>query len=205
MLKKNKVRIFGILILTIILSITTGYTDDNDKPLKDKKIVIDPGHGGDKAGARGPTGLLEKDVNLAVALKLKALLESAGATVIMTRENDVYIEQYQRAKIANDAKADYFISIHFNAGEEGDHETNFTQGCYHPNDTIGKELATILQEYLHDALGIPQSGPSARPDLIVLNSTKMPRVLMECSFISCTEEEKLLKGEARRQQITQAI
>lgn len=83
-------------------------------------VVIDPGHGGDglkHEGARGPRRLQEKTVALAVAKKLKVLLEAEGASAILTREDDVDVSFSARAAIANEADADLFLSIHCNSME----------------------------------------------------------------------------------------
>lgn len=82
--------------------------------VKIERIVIDPGHGGKDPGAVGPSGLLEKDVNLDVSKVLKMLLEKE-LEVIMTREDDSFVPLSERARIANEASADLFISIHCNA------------------------------------------------------------------------------------------
>lgn len=81
-----------------------------------RTIVIDPGHGGKEVGAVGPGGLLEKDVTLAVARKLAASLASkTGARIVMTREDDSLVSLDQRTAIANQYKADLFLSVHMNA------------------------------------------------------------------------------------------
>lgn len=78
-------------------------------------VVLDPGHGGHDTGAVGPTGLMEKDVVLDLALRLRRLLlERLGVRVILTREEDVFIPLQERTAIANRAKADFFISLHVN-------------------------------------------------------------------------------------------
>jgi N-acetylmuramoyl-L-alanine amidase len=79
-------------------------------------VVIDPGHGGDETGAAGPSGSLEKDVALAIARKLKAqLVNGLGLQVFLTRERDEAMDLDARTAIANNYKADLFISIHANA------------------------------------------------------------------------------------------
>jgi N-acetylmuramoyl-L-alanine amidase len=84
--------------------------------LKLDKVVIDAGHGGHDQGTAGPTGLLEKDLVLDVALRLGALLEQRlGTNVVYTRSTDVFIHLEERTAIANQAKADLFLSIHANA------------------------------------------------------------------------------------------
>jgi len=79
-------------------------------------IVLDPGHGGHDTGAIGPSGLMEKDVVLDLAIRLRRLLvEQLGAQVLMTRTEDVFVPLPERTAIANRARADFFISIHANA------------------------------------------------------------------------------------------
>jgi N-acetylmuramoyl-L-alanine amidase len=81
-----------------------------------RTIVIDAGHGGDEHGARGPKGTLEKDVTLGVARRLKAAIESRmGARVILTRDGDHTVGLDERAAVANNNKADLFVSLHANA------------------------------------------------------------------------------------------
>jgi N-acetylmuramoyl-L-alanine amidase len=80
-----------------------------------RTIVLDPGHGGKDPGAIGPKGLREKDVTLALAKKIKPLLEEQGYSVLMTRETDVFVPLHERTAFANQNKADLFISIHTNA------------------------------------------------------------------------------------------
>ncbi len=85
-----------------------------------RTIVVDAGHGGDEHGARGPQGILEKDVTLGVARRLKAAVESRlGARVILTREADQTVGLDERAAVANNNKADLFISLHANASVRG--------------------------------------------------------------------------------------
>jgi N-acetylmuramoyl-L-alanine amidase len=88
--------------------------------LKINRIVIDAGHGGHDTGTIGPHGLLEKDVCLDVALRLGNLIEQKlpGADVIYTRKDDTFVPLEERTQIANDAKADLFISIHANSSED---------------------------------------------------------------------------------------
>jgi N-acetylmuramoyl-L-alanine amidase len=80
------------------------------------RIVVDPGHGGDQGGATSPTGLLEKDVSLQVARRLRELLEEElGAQVLMTREEDEFLPLPERVEFANKQRPDLFVSIHCNA------------------------------------------------------------------------------------------
>jgi N-acetylmuramoyl-L-alanine amidase len=88
--------------------------------LKISRIVIDPGHGGHDTGTIGPHGLMEKDLCLDVALRLGSLIEQKlpGAEVVYTRKDDTFIPLEERTAIANDAKADLFLSIHANSSHD---------------------------------------------------------------------------------------
>ncbi len=91
----------------------------SDKPFEKKRdsilVVIDPGHGGNDTGAIAKNGIMEKDLTLLYATKLKEALEKEGIDVILTRNSDTFILLKERTSIANFNKADLFISIHFNS------------------------------------------------------------------------------------------
>jgi N-acetylmuramoyl-L-alanine amidase len=80
-------------------------------------IILDPGHGGKDTGAIGPTKVLEKDVTLAVAKRLRDILQERGFQVLMTRDTDRTLSLDERARIVNSNEADFFISIHANAAK----------------------------------------------------------------------------------------
>lgn len=149
-----------------------------------KKIVIDPGHGGSDPGTRSANGLLEKMVNLEVALKLKKYLSQVGVYCLLTREDDrdFYEETIQylaskrhdlsyRARVANDYDADLFISIHGNS---------FPSPKYHGAQTFfnskspeSKKLAQAIQRELLLQLG--KNKRHIKPgDFRVLNEVTMP-------------------------------
>jgi N-acetylmuramoyl-L-alanine amidase len=88
--------------------------------LKIGRIVIDPGHGGHDTGTIGPTGLMEKDLSLDVALRLGKIIQQKlpGADVVFTRDDDTFIPLERRTEIANESKADLFISIHANSSQD---------------------------------------------------------------------------------------
>ncbi|MBI5378908.1 MAG: N-acetylmuramoyl-L-alanine amidase [Nitrospirae bacterium] len=102
---------------------TVAYAPQKRAPLSDpppvRRIVIDPGHGGKDTGAKGPNGLLEKEVALDIAKRLaKILRERMDVEAILTRDEDVFLELPERTAIANARKADLFISIHLNASPQ---------------------------------------------------------------------------------------
>ena len=124
--------------------------------LKIGRIVIDPGHGGHDTGTIGPTGLMEKDLCLDVALRLGKIIEQRlpGADVIYTRSDDTFIPLEERTNIANQAKADLFISIHANSSRDSGArgiETYYLnlKGSAEAMEVASRENATA-QEGVHD-------------------------------------------------------
>ena len=114
--------------------------------LKIGRIVIDPGHGGHDTGTIGPHGLMEKDLCLDVALRLGHLIEQKlpGAEVVYTRKDDTFIPLEQRTAMANDAKADLFISIHANSSH--DHEARGIETYYLNFATSEESLEVATRE-----------------------------------------------------------
>ena len=171
--------------------------------LKGKKIVIDPGHGGNDAGAIGPTGVMEKTVTLNVSLELKKLLEAEGATVIMTRETDCTVsskgaaasdieELGARCDVANRIQADIFISIHADSFTRP--EARGTTGYYYSRGSgAGQRLADCIRRNLVEQLGTPSRGTQPC-NFYVVKNTDMPATLIELGFISNKDEEKLLNS-----------
>jgi N-acetylmuramoyl-L-alanine amidase len=83
-------------------------------PLSVKRVVVDPGHGGEQLGAVSRSGMAEKDITLDIALRLRHLMEEAGFEVLMTRQTDQTVPLNARVAFANDRRADLFVSIHVN-------------------------------------------------------------------------------------------
>ncbi len=110
--------IYGFLVLAGCFIINTSFVTDNSDFFGVKVVCIDAGHGGHDGGCQGPNSS-EKNVALAIALKLGKHIETnfPDVKVVYTRKTDVFIELYERAKIANEAKADLFICVHANAAE----------------------------------------------------------------------------------------
>ncbi|HRS27581.1 MAG TPA: N-acetylmuramoyl-L-alanine amidase [Phycisphaerae bacterium] len=179
--------------------------------LQDVLIVLDPGHGGrsDRPNwKRGPTGLEEAVVNLRVAQFLREFLTEVGAQVVMTREDDVYldpdiaVDNRKRIELANRLKADLFVSIHHNGDDAPD--ANYTTVFYHggPDDSPASRCAArFLLSGINDALRLTQHLPCAmlsdralfKTGLLVLREARVPAVLVEASFHSNPEEEDRLR------------
>lgn len=196
---------FSILLLAII-PITGISAQTAPSPLKGKKICIDPGHGGTAATDSyrvGSAGEREEWINLRVALLLKRMLEKKGATVIMTRTEDVKVDLSPRAALARASHADVFISIHHNA--TADRNVNFPIIYFHGASSenkagvqLGRHLANALLEVFHTKSRIVSlvSDYTIFPDAgaAVLRETYgIPALLAEASFFTNAAEERRLK------------
>ena len=182
--------------------------------LSGKLIVIDPGHGGNDAGAIGPTGVMEKNVTLKVALELKKLLEAEGAEVVMTRETDRTVSEKgakasdieelgARCAVANNVGAHIFISIHADSFTRP--EARGTTGYYYSKGSgAGQKLADCIRRNLVEQLGTPSRGTQPC-NFYVVKNTDMPATLIELGFISNKEEEKLLDSKEGVRKAAQGI
>ena len=162
-------------------------------------IVLDPGHGGGDTGTLWGT-VYEKDLNLAIAKKLKKKLVAQGYSVFMTREEDVRVSLQERVDFAEDCRADIFVSIHQNA-LENDTVTGGIQVYGNESACAGtRELATSIHVCLLEETGAVDRGLSLDSDLFVNKNAKMPSCLVETGFLTCgAEREKLLSEEYQEQ------
>ena len=107
------------LVLACVALVPIAFVEARGEPDPDRfdVVVLDAGHGGHDDGARGPSGLREKDLVLDVTQRLAKRLERKGVTVILTRTEDRFLSLEERTAVANDARADLFVSIHANASK----------------------------------------------------------------------------------------
>ena len=142
------------------------------------KIAVDAGHGGSDYGAT----YNGRDDNLKLALAVGDILEKNGIDVVYTRTTDEYETPFKKATDANDAKADYFVSIHRNSSPTPNQYTGVETLVYN-NSGIKSQMAANINSELEKA-GFKNLGITERPNLVVLKRTKMPAVLVEASFIN---------------------
>jgi N-acetylmuramoyl-L-alanine amidase len=201
----------------MIVTFAPGYTytirDYNDKlsikilpkGLKGKKIIVDAGHGDGDNGATGVTGLREKVVNLYTAIYLKEELERAGATVILTRSDDTFLELSERTDIANNSDYDAFVSIHsdsFTSTSRG--STTYYNKSVNFNGPKSYLLGEAVQSNLVSQVGTANRG--VHEQLFYVNRmNELPSVLVELAFLSNPSEEALLKTESFRRQAALGI
>ncbi|NMB95663.1 MAG: N-acetylmuramoyl-L-alanine amidase [Clostridiaceae bacterium] len=200
--------IIPLLIRIIAPSVNT-FTDPGSGI-----IVVDPGHGGIDGGTN-KDGILEKDINLSIAIKLKDILEKTGYKVVMTREEDISLEHLSdeggsrhqrdlsaRVSVINNSNAQLFVSIHVNCNMKRpatDGAIVFYSDKYEQNKTLAYSIQRALNDMTvngkkrttHD----PQKGK-----YFILNNAQVPGVIIETAFISNpAEKELLLKDEFHRQ------
>ncbi|WP_375467423.1 N-acetylmuramoyl-L-alanine amidase [uncultured Nostoc sp.] len=174
------------------------------KPLANFKIVLDPGHGGKESGASGPTGYLEKDVNLVVSKLLRDELVKEGATVVMTREDDKEVSLAERQAIISQEEPAIAISIHHNSlPDDGDAEKTkgFAAFWYQPQ---AHNLAMFLHNYVIKKLGRPDYGVFW-DNLALTRPTAAPSVLLELGFMSNPDEFEQMVNPEEQKKIAQAI
>ncbi|MDP9324971.1 MAG: N-acetylmuramoyl-L-alanine amidase [Candidatus Dormibacteraeota bacterium] len=201
-----------VLAANLIASLQPAQAASSDGPPAPYVVAIDAGHGGsaDNAhpekqfdpGVTAQNGLLEKDLTLAVARNLRSRLEKDRVKVVMTRDGDDFVSINQRATVANDAKADLFVSIHFN------YFTDPAVGgslVLYP-DPDSQAFATTMAKGLETKLkpiGIPGDGTMAKPDL--WTHVDMPAVTVEAAYLTNPKEAELMKSPANLDAVAEAV
>lgn len=167
-------------------------------PLSGIKIVLDPGHGGKESGASGPTGYLEKDVNLIVSKLLRDELVQRGATVMMTREDDRDVSLVERQEMISKEEPAIALSIHYNSlPDDGDAEKTkgFGTFWYHPQS---HSPAVFLHNYVVEKLRKPSYGVFWN-NLALTRPSIAPSVLLELGFMSNPYEfEEVVNPEEQK-------
>lgn len=230
--------IIAALLLSVVVYLLGGsplgkergvaYTDapagDGDRPIT--VVVIDPGHGGEDGGASSASGVVEKDVNLAVAFALRDLFEAAGIPVVMTRTEDILLydrgvnfqgrkkildlaaRQLIAEKTAQAASeeggASLFISVHMNAFPAPQYSG--MQVWYGVSDPLSREMADAIQTASLTLMpNNHRKTKAAGSSIYLLDRIKTPAVLVECGFLSNPAEAEKLAAEAYRYALAAVI
>lgn len=178
-------------------------------------IVIDAGHGGIDPGKIGINNALEKDINLEIALKLEKKLEDAGIKIVMTRTDDTGLysesstnkkveDMQERCKLIAESEPVFTVSIHQNSYVTED--IKGAQVFYYGQSEVGKELAETLQESLISLVD-PDNHRQAKANesYYLLKKTTSPTVIVECGFLSNSEEAALLVTSDYQDTLVDAI
>lgn len=205
-----------IVILILIILIVGDFSNDtlaSEFPLLGKVIFIDPGHGGRDPGVVYGS-IYEKDINLEISKKLEEELSLMGATVFLTREEDIDHSSiydarkkrgdlYRRIKMIdeNDLKTDIYLSIHINWYNDG-----YWKGAevlYYDSNSNNKRLAEKIQESLKKDTDTTRDIRTT--SLYMYKYINTPGVLIECGFLSNYQERKALQTEEYQRILAKSI
>lgn len=204
-------RLFFLMCITLmLLTSTVVYSSKEDGALKGKVIVIDAGHGG-KDGGTSVNGIYEKDINLAIALKLRDELNKHGVDVVLTRDGDFDLSSPNtnrrkksdfdnRIKLINSSEADLYLSIHVNY--LGD-ERYYGAQTFYTGDN--EKLAKAIQIEFKKKLSSPMDVKKISSSIYMYKQLIIPGVLIETGFISNSSERNLLISDEYQDKIVDAI
>lgn len=182
------------------------YSPDPNKPLQNRIIVLDPGHGFDDPGTHYD-GYKEKDIVLSVGKKLAERLRSVGAKVILTRETDTFLELDERVDMAEDVYAELFVSLHVNSVKNNT-TVNGTETYFNTSNNMNgaesKLLASEIQKQMVERAdmydrGIKDSG------FYVIKNNHIPAVLIEMGFLPNKEDREKLISDQYQDIIAESI
>ena len=207
-----------ISLILIIPSLNFELPLPTDTDMGNVTIVIDAGHGGEDGGCEG-NGLVEKNLNLDISMRLASLLRKAGVNVVMTRETDILLydknsdyegkkkvqDVRRRLEIATEQENAVLVSIHMNYFAE----TKYSglQVWYSKNDSKSRILANLIQTEVKTTLqpNNKRSIKEATSGIFLLNNATFPAVLVECGFLSNTDEARALGDAEYRQALAKSI
>ncbi|OUQ49310.1 hypothetical protein B5E62_11150 [Lachnoclostridium sp. An118] len=190
------------------------YVSVQQENVRRNLVVLDPGHGGKDPGKVGADEELEKDINLAISLKVREKLEEDGMEVVMTREEDVMLSDgdadnkkledlNSRIDIINEQQPAIAVSIHQNS--YSDPAVRGAQVFYFTHSDKGKQAAEALQKELLEFDQENTRDIKANDTYYLLKKTEVPTVIVECGFLSCPGEAELLTDEAYQEELAGAI
>jgi len=191
---------YGILLIVVIIvvsGIPSGETTARGR-LKGIKVCLDPGHGGIDPGAVNDAyGLYESEINLDVAFGMQRLLEGAGAQVVLTRTDDIYLENYDRYTYCNDQAATILVSLHTNSvvNPEWDGELVLYFRPHEDDKQLAGAIYEVMYPFLQEIAPDPAAFRSFGLDWFasgVLLRSDMPAAMMEPLFMSNPAEAELL-------------
>jgi len=177
---------------------------DCNRPLKNIKVAVDAGHGGNESGAIGCCGDREKDINLAIAKQLQAELDKRGAKVVMTREQDIDVSLSDRVNFAKDTGADLLLSIHANALPDGaDPNKNKGTSVYYYHNQA-KPLADSILDSMTTEL-CTQNDKVRQGSLALVRPTNAVSVLIEVAYMINPDDYALLTDKCFQANCAKAI
>lgn len=216
MKEKLKLILLFIVIVGIIVASQTlsRYVESAKIAESEVQVVIDAGHGGEDPGKVGVNDVLEKDLNLQIAQKVKKHLEEAGISVAMTREDDIgfyedgvankkLADMQKRVALINETNPKVTVSIHQNSYT--DSSVKGAQVFYHTGSKEGEAFALLMQEELRAIDEDNQRQIKGDSTYYMLKQTQVPTIIVECGFLSNYEEAEKLTREDYQNAVAQAI
>ena len=207
---------FAIITCTIWDEVSLPTTAD---PEEKAFIIIDAGHGGEDGGAVGVSGVLEKDLNLAVAAKVKELLEAESIPVIMTREEDIALsdmskktisarkksDMQNRLKLVREAGTKMYVGIHMNTFTDPKYKgvQVFYSGNNPESKVLGEKMQAVIKRNIDD--GNTRKAKKAGNDIYLMKNITAPAIIVECGMLSNPEEEELLRTPEYQQKMAESI
>jgi N-acetylmuramoyl-L-alanine amidase len=188
--------------LVLRLRYPPDYDLKNAKPLTGLKIAIEAGHGGSGMGAIGLSGLVEKEINLDLSMRLGELCKSMGAEVVQVRDSDKDMGLIEKRNIAISSGANLLICIHANAGGRGYLSVAGTSTYY--NNPFWAPMAGFIYDKLLD-LGLKEFGVVGSFNYTVIRASELPAILVEQAFMTHAGDEEKLADPQFRQQEAQKI
>ncbi|WP_433944225.1 N-acetylmuramoyl-L-alanine amidase CwlD [Paenibacillus sp. SN-8-1] len=216
--------LIGLALLAVVIGITAYEVPSSSKvwnywglPLAGQVIALDAGHGGVDGGAVSKQGLIEKDINLAVALYLRDYLQQAGAVVVMTREEDKDLaspstkgyskrkteDLQQRLRFIEEKEAKMFVSIHMNSFPSD--RWSGAQTFYPGKQVESGTLADLVQQELRRNLENTDRVAKSADHIYILQALKIPSILVEVGFLSHPVESKLLAEQEYQRKVAASI
>lgn len=221
MKRKMKTGAFVIGLIVLFLILQYDFTDNDsweswNLPLSGKVILLDPGHGGPDGGA-GDKDALEKEIALAVSLKLRDYLQQQGALVMMTRETDRDLAPegtrgYSRRKVEdlkkrlemiNSTGAEFFVSIHLNSIPSS--RWSGAQTFYAPHIEENERAAKFIQDELRRNLENTDRKAKVINKVYIIENAKTPGALVEIGFLSNPTERANLKKDDYQDKVAASI
>lgn len=177
-------------------------------------VVLDAGHGGSDPGKIGINQVLEKDVNLAIVLKVREMLEKEGVGCVLTRENDERLDESgkemskaadmkERVRIMNEVHPKLVVSVHQNSYTSS--EIKGAQVFYYESSKESEKIAEIMQEELRKVDTSNTRKIKGNSTYYLLKRTEVPAVIVECGFLSNPEEAEKLATEGYQEKMAEAI
>lgn len=216
MLKKLELVLLILMVAgLVILNRNIGDLVNSDTiEIEERTVILDAGHGGSDPGKVGINNALEKEINLEISKKVKALLEAKEIKVIMTRENDEMLceetadnkkreDMKRRTEMINEIRPFLVVSIHQNSFSDA--SVSGAQVFYYSGSEESEKMAVLMQNALREVDEQNQREAKANDSYYLLKKTKVPPLIVECGFLSNPEEAEKLVTDEYQDAISNAI